>query len=151
MTTLTTDQTTEVRQQLINGLNQDLAGEYQAIIVYIQYAAMTTGLDRLQLEQFLSSQIPDETAHAQFLAQKISALGGVPTTEPRAVPGAETNREIVENVLEAVRQTIATYTERVQQADACGDIALRAELETQIHDETRHAEELEKTLRNWRD
>jgi bacterioferritin len=57
----------------------------------------------------------------------------------------------VENVLKAERETIAAYTERVQQAVARGDIALRAELETQIQDETRHAEELEKILRNWRD
>ena len=31
------------RQALIDGLNHDLAGEYQTIVMYIQYSAKLTG------------------------------------------------------------------------------------------------------------
>lgn len=45
----------------------------------------------------------DEQLHAQYLANKIVALGGEPTTEPRPVPEAATNRAMLKAVLEAER------------------------------------------------
>ena len=42
------------KQQLIDGLNEDLAGEYQAVIMYVQYAASVKGPYRQQLSQSFS-------------------------------------------------------------------------------------------------
>ena len=39
-------------------------------------------------EAFFLSEVPGEQGHAQFLANKIVALGGEPTTVPRPVPEA---------------------------------------------------------------
>lgn len=96
------------RQKLIDRLNEDLAGELGAIIQYLTYAAKATGPYRPQLVQFFLGEVADEQLHAQFLANKIVALGGEPTTEPRPVPAAETNLEMVEAVLEAERQATRT-------------------------------------------
>ena len=68
------------KNQLIEALNQDLAGEFAAIIQYITYAAKASGPYRPQLSQFFLSEVADEQMHAQFLANKIVALGGEPTT-----------------------------------------------------------------------
>ena len=65
------------KTQLIDLLNKDLAEEYSAIIQYITYAARATGPYRLQLSQFYLAEVADEQMHAQFLANKIVALGGV--------------------------------------------------------------------------
>ena len=73
------------RQTLIDGLNLDLAGEYQAILMYTHYSAKLTGPYRRELRAFFQEEITDELSHAQFLADKIAALGGEPTTEPRPV------------------------------------------------------------------
>ena len=78
------------KKQLIQKLNEDLAGELSAIIQYITYAAKATGPYRPQLAQFFLTEVADEQLHAQFLANKIVALGGEPTTTPRPVPPAET-------------------------------------------------------------
>ena len=43
----------------------------------------------------------------------------------------------------------AQVTERLRQADASGDIGLKVNLESQIVDETRHKEELERVLAGW--
>ena len=43
-------------------------------------------LDRPRLVQFFMADVPDEQAHARFLANKIVALGGEPVTPPRPVP-----------------------------------------------------------------
>jgi bacterioferritin len=137
------------REQLIEGLNSDLAGELGAIIQYLTYAAKVTGPFRPQLVQFLSAEIPDEQAHATYLANKVVALGGTPTTTPRPVPETTSNREMLEAVLAAERQAIRDYTERAQQAEAYGDIGLKVQLENQIADESGHADETERILREW--
>ncbi|MFZ1753354.1 MAG: ferritin-like domain-containing protein, partial [Caldilineaceae bacterium] len=71
------------KQMLIDNLNEDLAGELGAIIQYLTYAAKATGPYRPQLSQFFLTEVADEQLHAQFLANKIVALGGEPTTTPR--------------------------------------------------------------------
>ncbi|OWK39799.1 ferritin-like domain-containing protein [Fimbriiglobus ruber] len=131
------------------GLNHDLAGEYQAIVMYIQCSAKLTGPYRRELRALFQAEIADEQGHAQFLADKIASLGGEPTTEPRPVPPADQPREMLGHALVAEKQAIANYTERLRQADAFGDIGLKVNLESQIADETRHKEELERVLAGW--
>lgn len=137
------------KQQLIDGLNSDLAGEFGAIIQYLTYAAKATGPYRPQLSAFFMSEVPDEQGHAQFLANKIVALGGDPTVSPRQVPQAKSNREMVEAVLKAERQAIRDYIERARQAEEFGDKGLVVQLEDIVRDETSHAEETERILRDW--
>lgn len=134
------------KQRLIDGLNHDLAGELSAVIQYLTYSAMVTGLDRPQLSEFFDSEIPEELEHAKFLANKIAALGGTPTVEPRPVKVVTDSRQMLEAVLEAEKQTISDYKERAKQAEEYGDIGLMVQLEDQILDETHHKEEVEKLL-----
>src|SRR4026209_2308651 len=64
------------RKALLDGLNQDLAGEYQALMMYVHYSAKVTGPYRRELRAMFQAEIADELGHAQFLADKIVALGG---------------------------------------------------------------------------
>jgi len=137
------------KQKLIANLNEDLAGELGAIIQYITYAAKATGPYRPQLAQFFLTEVADEQLHAQYLANKIVALGGEPTTEPRPVPPAHTNKEMLEAVLTAEQQARQDYTRRAQEADAFGDKGLAVQLEDMVRDESGHSEETERMLRDW--
>lgn len=136
-------------QKLIDKLNEDLANELAAIIQYITYAAQVTGPFRPQLVEFLLKEVPDEQGHAEFLSNKIVALGGIPTTVPAPVAPAETNKELLENALEAERKAVKGYKERAEQADEFGDLGLKVQLEDMVRDETGHAEEIERILRDW--
>lgn len=137
------------KKKLIENLNYDLAGELGAIIQYITYAAKATGPYRPQLSQFFLEEVPDEQGHAQFLANKIVALGGEPTTQPRPVPEAKNNRQMVEAVLEAEQQALKDYTKRAKEAEEFGDKGLAVQLEDMLRDESGHAEETERILRDW--
>lgn len=130
-------------------LNEDLAGELSAIIQYITYAAKASGPYRPQLADFFLAEVADEQGHAQYLANKIVALGGEPITEPRAVPEAGTNREMVEAVLEAERRAVKDYTQRAEEAEAFGDKGLAVQLEDMVADETGHSEETARILKDW--
>ena len=137
------------KEALIEALNEDLAGEYQAVLMYVTYAASVTGPHRPMLKQFFAAEIPEELGHAQFLADKIASLGGRPVTEPRNVPATTSPREMLANVLAAEKQAIADYKQRAEQAQEYGDKGLAAHLETIVEDETSHYEETEKILRGW--
>jgi bacterioferritin len=137
------------KADLIDNLNEDLAGELGAITQYITYAAKVTGPYRPQLVEFFLAEVPDEQRHAQFLANKIVALGGEPTTLARPVAQAESNREMLEAVLEAEQRAVRDYTKRAEEAEEYGDKGLAVELENILSDETRHAEETERILRDW--
>jgi len=137
------------KQGLLEGLRHDLAGEFQAMVMYISYSARLTGPYRHELRNLFQAEIADEQRHAQLLADKIAALGGEQTTEPRPVPDADEPRAMLENLLEAERQAIADYNERVHEAEDFGDIGLKVDLENLVADETRHKEEIERILAGW--
>ncbi len=139
------------KKTLVEHLNDDLAGELGAIIQYLTYAAAAkaSGPYRPQLVQFFMAEVPDEQLHAQFLANKIVALGGEPTTQPRPVPAAHNNREMLEAVLVAERRATRDYTQRAEEAIAYGDKGLQVQLDNMVLDESGHAEETERILREW--
>ena len=123
--------------------------DQDAIIQYVTYAAKATGPYRPQLSQFFLAEVADEQLHAQFLANKIVALGGEPVTVPRPVPPAAGNRKMLEAVLEAERRATRDYTQRALDAEAFGDKGLMVQLEDMVRDESGHAEETERILRDW--
>ncbi|WP_457629621.1 ferritin-like domain-containing protein [Oceanithermus sp.] len=135
--------------ELIEGLNQDLAHEYQAVIAYTTYAAEVAGPFRPALRDFFLAEAADELKHAQALADKISALGGVPVVEPAPVPQATSARAMLEAVLAAETETIERYTRRMAQGEEAGELALVAQLHDMIVDETHHKEEVAKLLEGF--
>ncbi|MEX1229293.1 MAG: ferritin-like domain-containing protein [Planctomycetaceae bacterium] len=137
------------KKTMIDKLNEDLAGELGAIIQYLTYAAKATGPYRPQLSQFFLTEVADEQLHAQYLANKIVALGGEPTTVPRKVPAAKTNREMLEAILTAEKKAVADYSQRAKDAEAFGDKGMAVQLEDMIRDESGHSEETERILRDW--
>lgn len=137
------------KKQLIEALNNDLAEEYSAIIQYLTYAARATGPYRPQLSQFFLAEVADEQMHAQFLANKIVALGGVPTTQAAPVADGSSNRVMLEEVLKAERGAVKRYTERAKQAEELGEKGLAVQLEDMVRDESGHSEETERILRDW--
>jgi bacterioferritin len=139
------------REELIRGLNEDLAHEYNAIISYMLFSRLVSGPLRLELSGFLEGEIADELEHAKFLSNKIVALGGRPATEPSPVELPGSNKEMIELALQAERDTIRRYTERARQAEAVGELGLKIELENLLAEETRHKEDLERILSGWRD
>ena len=137
-------------RELIDGLNEDLAAEYQAVIMYRTYAALVTGPYRQELRSFFESEIPDELGHAAFLADKVAALGGVPAVTVPPVPIAKDNREMLENTLQAEIDTIERYTRRVEQAERAGELAIKLQLENLIVDESNHRDDIRRMLMDWK-
>ena len=137
-------------QALIDGLNEDLAAEYQAVIMYRTYAALVSGPNRPELRAFFESEIPDELGHAAILADKVVALGGTPVTAAPAIPFTDDSKTMLENALQAEIDTIERYKTRIDQAEAAGEIAIKIQLEDLIVDETQHRDDMRRMLKGWR-
>src|SRR5919107_5638248 len=111
---------TDPKQTLIDGLNQDLQGEFQAIIMYRLYASLVQGPYRQELRTFFANEIPEELTHAQILADKISALGGTPAADAKPVTVVPEAKAMLQTALQAELETIDRYVERRKQAEAAG-------------------------------
>lgn len=140
---------TQQLQELIDGLNDDLRGEFQAIIMYRLYASMVQGPYRQELRAFFAAEIPEELTHAQVLADKISALGGTPAADPKPVNVVADAKAMIEAALEAELETLEHYIQRRKQAEAAGEYGLAADFDTIIADESNHRDELRQMLARW--
>ena len=141
--------TNAAHKELIDGLNEDLQGEFQAIIMYRLYASMVQGPYRQELRTFFANEIPEELMHAQILADKISALGGTPAATAAKVPVVKEAKQMLQEALKAEVETIERYTKRREQAEKAGEVALAAQSDNILMDETRHGDELQQMLARW--
>ena len=137
--------------RLIDDLNADLAHELSAAIQYMTYAARVSGPHRPELKAFFEAEIPDEIGHAQYLAGKIVALGGTPTTTPAPVPDADSPKEMLEAIYHAESGAHDRYRDRAAQAEALGMKGLQVQLEDMARDESEHRDETARILRRWDD
>jgi bacterioferritin len=134
---------------LIDGLNEDLRGEFQAVIMYRLFASMVQGPYRQELRTFFANEIPEELMHAQILADKISAMGGTPSAEAAKVKVVHEAKEMIQVALDAEIETIARYVKRRKQAEDAGEHGLAAQFDDLIMDETHHRDELQQMLARW--
>ena len=139
----------DARQALIDGLNEDLQGEFQAVIMYRLYASLVQGPFRQELRAFFASEIPEELAHAQILSDKLAALGATPATTPGPVTVTRDPKVMLQTALQAEVDTLKRYLTRRAQAEAAGEHGLAIQLDDIIADETTHRDELQQMLARW--
>jgi bacterioferritin len=139
----------DATRKLLDGLNEDLRGEFQAVIMYRLYASMVQGPYRQELRAFFANEIPEELMHAQILADKISAMGGTPAAEAAPVRVVPEAKQMLQAALEAEVETIDRYVRRRAQAEAAKEYGLAAQFDDIIADETHHRDELQQMLARW--
>jgi len=134
------------RDQLIQYLNEDLAGEYQAIIAYTVYSQMLKGAAYTDIARELELHAAEELQHALKIAKQIDYLGGRPGVLPKPVKMVSDPVAILCADLENERETIKRYRERIQQAEAMGEYALSETLRAIIVQEQEHEIDLSSAI-----
>lgn len=136
-------------QKLIDGLNEDLRGEFQAVIMYRLYASLVQGPYRQELRTFFANEIPEELTHAQILADKIASMGGTPAAEAAPVKVVFDAKEMLQEALKAEVATLERYVLRRKEAEDAGEFGLAIHFDDLIADETNHRDELKQMLARW--
>jgi bacterioferritin len=134
------------REQLIQLLNEDLAGEYQAIIAYTVYSQVLKGAAYTDIARELELHAAEELQHAIKIAKQIDYLGGMPGVTPKPVKTSNDPVEMLRADLENERETVGRYRERIRQAEALGEFALSEILRAIIVQEQDHEIDLSAAL-----
>ncbi len=134
------------REQMIELLNEDLAGEYQAIIAYTVYSQVLKGAAYTDVAGELELHAAEELQHAIKIARQIDYLGGMPAVTPKPVTTSNDPVEMLQADLENERITVGRYRERIQQAEAMGEFGLSETLRGIIVQEQDHAIDLSAAL-----
>jgi len=134
------------RERMIQLLNEDLAGEYQAIIAYTVYSQVLKGAAYTDIARELELHAGKELQHAIKIAKQIDYLGGMPGVTPKPVKTSSDPVEMLRADLENERVTVGRYRERIRQAEAMGEFALSETLRAIIVQEQEHEIDLSAAL-----
>ena len=134
------------RQQIIDGLNEDLAREYQAIIQYVVFSSTLKGPEYGDIAEELKLHASEELEHALEVAKQIDYLGGDPTVKSKEAGYSEDSKTMLEIDLKSERETIKNYRERISQAENAGEYALSEKLRGIIAQEQDHEIDLKDAL-----
>ena len=134
------------RERMIELLNEDLSGEYQAIIAYVVYSQVIKGPAYTDIARELEVHAGEELEHAIKIAKQIDYLGGMPAVTPKPVVTSNDPIEMLRADLDNERATVERYRERILQAEAMGEFALSETLRGIIVQEQEHEIDLSTAL-----
>lgn len=134
------------KDEIIAGLNEDLAREYKAIIQYVVFSSALKGAQYSDIAEQLKIHASQELAHALEIARQIDYLGGTPTTKSKEAESSEDSKKMLEIDLRAEQETIENYKERIIQAELAHEFALSAKLREIIAQEQDHEIDLKDAL-----
>ena len=126
------------RSELIELLNEDLAGEYQAIISYVIYSQVIKGAQYMNIAKELEVHAAEELAHAVTIAAQIDYLGGMPVAVSKPVKTSESAEDMLRFDLDNENATIARYRQRIRQSEALGEYAIAEQIRNILVQEQDH-------------
>ena len=134
------------KDEIIRGLNGDLAREYKAIIQYVVFSSTLKGAEYGEIAQQLKEHASQELEHALEVAKQIDYLGGDPTMKGEEAEYSQDSKTMLEIDLRAEQDTIKNYRERIRQAERAGEFALSETLRGIILQEQDHEIDLKDAL-----
>jgi bacterioferritin len=138
--------TSSSKEEIIRGMNEDLAREYKAIIQYVVFSSTLKGAEYGDIADQLKIHASQELAHALEVARQIDYLGGDPTVKAKEAEYSNDSRTMLEIDLRAEQETIKNYRERIVQAERAGEFALSEKLRDIIAQEQDHEIDLKDAL-----
>src|SRR5580704_15687078 len=140
------DKKSSALKQLIDGLQEDLSREYQAVIAYTVYSNVLTGAQWMDIARELKKHASEELQHAMILADQLDYLGEMPNASPKAVKLSKKAEDMLRFDLDNETVTIKAYRQRVRQAEALGHFALAEQIRKIITQEQEHQHDLATAL-----
>jgi bacterioferritin len=133
-------------QELIQGLQEDLSREYQAIIAYTVYSNVLKGAKWMSIAEELKKHAAEELQHALIIGDQIDYLGAMPNATPKEVKLSDKPEDMLRFDLDNETQTISAYRQRVRQAEALGHYALAEQIRKILSQEQEHQHDLATAL-----
>ncbi len=141
------------REKVIDVLNDVLATEIVCVLRYRNHYFMASGINAQPVAQEFLQHANEEQQHADWVAQRITQLGGVPNFSPEGLATrshasyveGDTLAKMIEEDLVAERIAIETYSELIRWL-ADDDATTRRMIEDILKMEEEHADDLANLL-----
>ncbi len=134
------------RKQLIEGLQEDLAREYKAVIQYVIFSQKLDGARYMDIATELEKHAHEELDHAIAIAKQLDFFGEYPVHTPKPVQVSESNEDMLWFDLQAEDDTVRNYRERIRQAQDLEEYALAEILQGIVTQEQDHQIDLASAL-----
>ena len=134
------------RDELIAGLQGDIAREYKAIIQYVIFSQKLDTAKYMNIADQLAVHAHQELDHALAIARQLDYFGEYPTHIPDKVEVSEDNEGMLRADLHAEDDTLKHYRERIRQAEELEEYALGEVLRGIVQQEQDHQMDLATAL-----
>ena len=135
------------KEELIKGLNEDLAAEWGTVIRYNYQAGHSFGVMGIELREMFAEEIEDELGNASFLTDYIIDLGGEPTTTPKSFDKPDSLKDMLNLDIKMEEDDVASYMKHAKLAEELGFVELEFKLEEMAADEAGHARGLRRIVK----
>ena len=127
-------------------LNKAVAREIQVSIQYMWQHVQVVGVKGAAIEEMFKKIAVTEMKHAETIAERLSYLGGKPTTKPDPIFVGEGLEEMIRNNIKAEEEAIALYKQTIKAAAEENDTTTRRIFEEILEAEEEHHDVFTKLL-----
>ena len=132
--------------ELITGLNNQLNREVTTFLRYMLSGATIKGAAWENVRTMYQQEVAEEVGHAQYLADQIVMLGGVPKLQPDLSPPPSDVRDMLSHDIQEEQTDVQNYTHLAGLAEKAGLFALKMKMEEQAADEDEHRQKMQRLL-----
>jgi len=125
-------------KQLMTKMNEGLADELQVSIQYMWQHVLWHGVKGFAIKDELKKIAVEEMKHAEAIAERLSYLGGMPTTKPEPIFIGKTLKEMIAADKKDEEGAIKLYKDIIKMAEKEGDIVTKKMFEGILADEEEH-------------
>lgn len=125
-------------EKLLELLNEAIARELQVSIQYMWQHVMWSGVKAFAVKDEFKKIAIEEMKHAEAIAERLSYLGGSPTTKPSPVFVGKNLKEMLEQDKKDEENAIELYKKIIQVAQDEGDITTARLFRKILMDEEEH-------------
>ncbi len=134
------------KEKIIEILNKVRVEELTAIMQYLQHHYRAKGINSPSVSEIFKKISITEMKHAYIVAERITALGGIPTTKIDKINVPEKLEDMIKDNYEVEKVAIEDFKKFIKEVSE--DTTTRRMLEDILADEEEHLDGLGKLLEN---
>lgn len=125
-------------KELLELLNKAIARELQVSIQYMWQHVLWKSVRGFAVKDELKKIAITEMKHAEEIAERLSYLGGTPTTQPDPIFVGENLEEMIKNDKKAEEEAIELYKKIIEKARGEGDVTTARIFRRILEEEEEH-------------
>jgi bacterioferritin len=125
-------------KEMLDMLNKAIARELQVVVQYMWQHVMWKGVKGFAVKDELKSISIAEMKHAEAIAERLTYLGGTPTTKPEPIFVGGSLKEMLEHDKSDEEGAIKMYKQLIEMATKEGDQVTKRMFESILADEEEH-------------